>query len=84
MRRSGLQSRGWAESASPSPPCCSTKTMMNGLLDTSDHRRRAGLLLAIALISVGMWQTQIGSLILYPFTLLATWLHEMGTVSPRS
>jgi hypothetical protein len=52
--------------------------MMNGLFDTSDHRRRAGLLLAIALISVGLWQTQIGSLILYPFTLLATWFHEMG------
>jgi hypothetical protein len=52
--------------------------MMNGLLDTSDRRRRAGLLIAIALVSVGLWQTQIGSLILYPFSLLATWFHEMG------
>ncbi len=35
----------------------------------------------LALIAVGLvlaWQTSIGSLILYPLTLLATWFHEMG------
>lgn len=51
---------------------------MHGMLDENDHRQRAGLLLAIAVVSVGLWQTQTGSLVLYPFTLLATWFHEMG------
>lgn len=43
-----------------------------------DHRKRALLLLALALGSVLLWQTTIGSLLLYPFTILATWFHEMG------
>lgn len=51
---------------------------MNSILDTPDHRRRAGLLLGMALVSIALWQTHIGSLILYPFTILATWFHEMG------
>lgn len=25
-----------------------------------------------------LWQTQWGSVLLFPFTLLATWFHEMG------
>ena len=49
-----------------------------GILDTQDHRRRAGLHLGIAIASIVLWQTQIGSLVLYPFTILATWFHEMG------
>lgn len=40
--------------------------------------RRASVLLALAIASVALWQTEIGSLALYPFTLLATWFHEMG------
>ena len=43
-----------------------------------DHRERLGLLAGIALASVILWQTTIGSLLLYPFTILATWFHEMG------
>ena len=35
-------------------------------------------LLALAVASVLMWQTTLGSLLLYPFTILATWFHEMG------
>lgn len=44
----------------------------------NDNGRRVVLLAAIALVSVGLWQTNVGSLALYPFTLLATWFHEMG------
>lgn len=43
-----------------------------------DHRQRAGLLLGIGLASIMLWQTALGSLLLYPFTILATWFHEMG------
>lgn len=51
---------------------------MTGIMADQDHRRRALLLTAVALVSIGLWQTQIGSLALYPFTILATWFHEMG------
>lgn len=51
---------------------------MSSSLASQDHRRRAGLLLGIALASVLLWQTALGSLLLYPFTILATWFHEMG------
>lgn len=43
-----------------------------------DLRHRALLLVAVAIASIGLWQTQTGSMILYPFTILATWFHEMG------
>lgn len=43
-----------------------------------NHRERASLLFVIALVSVLLWQTYIGSIVLYPFTILATWFHEMG------
>ena len=36
------------------------------------------LLLGIAFASILAWQTALGSLLLYPFTILATWFHEMG------
>ncbi|MBS3929342.1 MAG: M50 family metallopeptidase [Sphingomonadales bacterium] len=45
---------------------------------TDDHRQRAQVLGGIALASVLAWQTALGSLVLYPFTILATWFHEMG------
>lgn len=47
-------------------------------LAKQDHRQRAGLLVGIAIASVFLWQTTLGSLLLYPFTILATWFHEMG------
>lgn len=53
------------------------KLMASSLAD-QDHRQRAGLLAGIALGSIMLWQTALGSLLLYPFTILATWFHEMG------
>ena len=43
-----------------------------------DRKERVALLLGIALASIILWQTTLGSLLLYPFTILATWFHEMG------
>lgn len=43
-----------------------------------ERRKRIALLGIIAFASVMMWQTAWGSLMLYPFTILATWFHEMG------
>ncbi len=36
------------------------------------------VLLAIAIATIVLWQLPGGKLILYPFTLLGTWFHEMG------
>jgi hypothetical protein len=47
-------------------------------LANQSNEHRIGLLLGIAVASVILWQTMIGSLLLYPFTILATWFHEMG------
>lgn len=44
----------------------------------SDRNERIGLLVACAVSSVLLWQTTFGSFLLYPFTILATWFHEMG------
>lgn len=35
-------------------------------------------IVGIAILTIIAWQTDIGTLILMPFTLLATWFHEMG------
>ena len=35
-------------------------------------------LLLAAIITVGLWQIPFGNFVLYPFTILATWFHEMG------
>lgn len=43
-----------------------------------DQKERLALLAGIALASIVLWQTALGSLLLYPFTILATWFHEMG------
>lgn len=52
--------------------------MMITTNDVQDHRRRIALMVGIAVASVGLWQTQVGGMVLYPFTILATWFHEMG------
>lgn len=36
------------------------------------------MLIAVAIVSILAWQIPYGNLVLYPFTLLATWFHEMG------
>jgi hypothetical protein len=51
---------------------------MSSSLVGQDPRERIALLLGIALVSIILWQTMLGSLLLYPFTILATWFHEMG------
>jgi hypothetical protein len=51
---------------------------MSRTLANQDHKQRASLLIGIGVASVILWQTAIGSLLLYPFTILATWFHEMG------
>jgi hypothetical protein len=51
---------------------------MPSRLAAQDHKQRLALLLGIALASILAWQTLVGSLLLYPFTILATWFHEMG------
>ncbi len=51
---------------------------MSSILPDQARRRRIGLLIGIAIVSVLLWQTTIGSFLLYPFTILATWFHEMG------
>lgn len=43
-----------------------------------DRQHRLGLMFGLALASVMLWQTSLGMLVLYPFTILATWFHEMG------
>lgn len=51
---------------------------MSSSLAGQDQRQRALLLLGIAFASIMLWQTTLGSLLLYPFTILATWFHELG------
>ena len=51
---------------------------MSSSLADQDQRQRVALLLGIALASIMLWQTALGGLLLYPFTILATWFHEMG------
>lgn len=51
---------------------------MSPSLAAQDKKERVTILVGIALASIIAWQTSLGSLILYPFSILATWFHEMG------
>jgi hypothetical protein len=51
---------------------------MTSSLAHQDRHQRAILLLGIAIALVVLWQTTLGSLLLYPLTILATWFHEMS------
>ena len=51
---------------------------MSDILADEDRKHRIALLAGIAVVSIILWQTTIGGYILYPFTILATWFHEMG------
>jgi hypothetical protein len=51
---------------------------MSSGLASQDPGQRVALLMGIAFGSILLWQTLLGSLLLYPFTILATWFHEMG------
>ena len=43
-----------------------------------DQKDRIALIAGIAIASILLWQTTLGSYLLYPFSILATWFHEMG------
>lgn len=47
-------------------------------LETMNQRPAISILLAAALITIVLWQFPFGKLVLYPFTVLAVWFHEMG------
>lgn len=49
-----------------------------GLASARHSTRQESYLLAIALATVVLWQLPFGQTLLYPFTLLAIWFHEMG------
>jgi hypothetical protein len=49
-----------------------------GLAEPQQNRIGLGWLLAAAIATVVLWQIPLGGFILYPFTILATWFHEMG------
>lgn len=51
---------------------------MPSSLAGQDHKERVATLAGIAVASILLWQTALGGLALYPFTILATWFHEMG------
>ncbi len=42
------------------------------------HRASLIWLVISALLTIGLWQVPWGNYILYPFTILATWFHEMA------
>ena len=43
-----------------------------------DRQKRIALLVILGIGSIMLWQTAFGNLLLYPFTILTTWFHEMG------
>lgn len=47
-------------------------------LDVFTSNSRLLWLLLAAFITVALWQLPFGNFVLYPFTILATWFHEMG------
>lgn len=52
--------------------------MLSSSLAHQDRRQRVILLLGIAVALVVLWQTTLGSVVLYPLTILATWFHEIA------
>lgn len=48
------------------------------LIPPKARNRTLQWLVVAALITVMLWQMPFGGLMLYPFTILATWFHEMG------
>ena len=43
-----------------------------------ERQKRIALLVILGLGSLMLWHTPFGALLLYPFTILTTWFHEMG------
>ena len=51
---------------------------MSDYLADQDREQRITLLVILGIGSIMLWNTQFGALLLYPFTILTTWFHEMG------
>lgn len=46
--------------------------------ELSNKNKKTIIIILYAMISVLLWQFELGRLIFYPFTVLGTWFHEMG------
>lgn len=55
-------------------------TRLTSDLHTPHHERHQAIrwLLVSAVLTVFLWQIPFGNYLLYPFTILSTWFHEMG------
>ena len=51
---------------------------MKNLNTKSFNQKELKIILLFALITFIIWQLPFGRLVLYPFTILGTWFHEMG------
>tara|TARA_B100000678_G_scaffold142546_1_gene118910 strand:+ start:238 stop:954 length:717 start_codon:yes stop_codon:yes gene_type:complete len=51
---------------------------MGDYLAEQDRQQRITLLVILGIGSIMLWNTPFGALLLYPFTILTTWFHEMG------
>ncbi|GAB5347675.1 M50 family metallopeptidase [Alteriqipengyuania sp. 357] len=51
---------------------------MSSYFAEQDRQKRVALLVILGLGSIMLWSTPFGALLLYPFTILTTWFHEMG------
>ncbi len=51
---------------------------MKKTISQSINQKDLKIILILALITFIIWQLPYGKLILYPFTILGTWFHEMG------
>ena len=51
---------------------------MSTPLAEQDRQQRIALLVILGIGSIMLWNTPFGALLLYPFTILTTWFHEMG------
>ena len=62
----------------PRHPPSMQSTWRSTMKFSRQRRARLFSLLGLALLSILLWQTWWGGYVLYPFTILATWFHEMG------
>ncbi|MBD59316.1 MAG: hypothetical protein CL808_04245 [Citromicrobium sp.] len=51
---------------------------MSSYLAEQDRQQRIALLVILGLGSIMLWHAPFGAWLLYPFTILTTWFHEMG------
>jgi hypothetical protein len=51
---------------------------MKNTISQSINQKELKIILLLAVITFVIWQLPYGRIILYPFTILSTWFHEMG------